>query len=135
MLNKKPQQIAKHGFRCLVNEVYRFEDEISLTSKNGEDLKRETDLIETWFYDVCTFTIDHSGDYSYSNNLNILIYTSPDGSILNSKPHDVIRIETKEVKTILIPKNFNYVKIKFINNDTENSTKFRYILIGVIKYR
>lgn len=118
-----------------MNEVYRIEDELSLTVKDGENSIKETDLLETFFYDVCGLTIDHAEEYSYSKNLVITVYTSPDGIILNTKPYKKIHIKTKEILTIIIPKEFNYIKIKFQNKDSENSTKFRYVLIGIIKHR
>ena len=136
MPSKTSRQVTKHEFRTIVNEVHRLEDEVSLTAKDGEeDSTKETELLETWFYDVSSLTIDHGGDYSYSKNLEITVYTSPDGIILNSKPYKKIHIKTKENLTITIPKEFSYIKIKFQNKDSENSTKFKYILIGVIKYR
>ena len=130
------QTIGRHGLRYIANDVYRLKKEISLTAKNGEeDSTKETELMETFFYDSCHLIIKHDMDYSYSKELQIIVYTSADGIILNSAPYKDFTIETKEVFTVLIPPECNYIQVKFQNKDPENSTKFIYVLVGIVKYR
>jgi len=143
-----PKQFTKIGYRAQTIEVHKVEGEISLSKKwtdelndenavlDGETSEEETDLFEMWFYDLSTLTIDHSGEESLSQDLHVLIYTSPDGIIVNSKPYkDFIHIKSREIQTIQIPAEFNYIKIKFRNDDIENATKFRYLINSIIKWR
>lgn len=156
------EQFTKHGFRATVIEVYKIEDEVSLSKKwtdeelaelakakldldelngdnvvlDGETSEEETDLVEVWFYDLSTLTIDHSGEESCSEDLHAFIYTSPDGIIVNSQPYkEFIHIKSREIRTIQIPAEFNYIKIKFRNDDIKNATKFRYLINRIIKWR
>ncbi len=103
--------------------VWTPQDAVTLDASGGLNPSNTSDIIDVRGAKALTLTVIHNLTGSNSTDLDVIVYSSPDGTTFDTEPYASMNIGANKVKTIPITAGINYLKVKVQNNDTNNATK------------
>ena len=103
--------------------VYTPQEAVDLTVSGGTSPSNTSPPLDVRGARSLALQVIHNLTGSNSTDLDVIVYSSIDGSTFDTEPYASMNIGANKVKTIPITAGINYLKVKVQNNDASNATK------------
>ena len=118
---------SQQNVRASEIETYEPAAQISLTVSGGATPSDTSNFINVRGAKAIEVTMDHKrgvgGADSASTSITLTVYTSPDGSKVDTEAYASMNLGAAKIKTIPVTPGMDYIQVGIVNGDAANATK------------